>query len=63
MNEIGVEDGTVVDVLPFDVNGNITDNCLVDLSKLALELKESLAKEDGVPLGEADNVVLCNAAM
>lgn len=70
MIETGVEERTDVDVLPFDarVKGSITESYiefriwptvltgLVDLLKLVLEVKEP-------PLGGADNVVLCNAAL
>jgi len=76
MIESGIEERSEVDVLPFNagINGSVTDNyaefrwpagqnCYVDLSRLVLEIKGSLRKEDGTLLSEGDHAVLCNSAM
>jgi len=76
MVESGIEERSEVDVLPFNagINGSITDNyaefrwpvgqnCYVDLSRVVLEIKGALRKEDGTTLGNDDHAELCNSAM
>jgi len=73
--ESAIEEKTEVD-LSFNagINGSITDNyaefrwpagqnCYIDLSRVVLELKGTLKKNDGSSLGDDDHAELCNSAM
>jgi len=74
--ESAIEEKTEVDLLPYNagINGSITDNyaefrwpagqnCYIDLSRVVLELKGTLKKNDGSSLGDDDHAELCNSAM